>query len=216
MKDKSAVATRYDRWSRFYDIVDTMPPFSHFEKKQRKLAIDMMDLRGGEKVLDVGVGSGYYIPWICKRLSRGTIIGIDISEQMLDRARDRAERDGCGSRAVFRKEDAEKMGFASNTFDAAVTMFALTSIPDWKSTVSEMLRVVKPGGCFIVLDTGRPTKTWMKPFYPFMRFTARTFGYTYIDREIESYIKSHKAIEVKDEARSFGGMAYCLKCLIVK
>ena len=81
MKDKSAVATRYDKWSRFYDLVDTMPPFSHFEKKQRRLAIDMLDLRGGEKVLDVGVGSGYYIPWICKRLSRGSIIGIDISGQ---------------------------------------------------------------------------------------------------------------------------------------
>ncbi|MCK4266160.1 MAG: methyltransferase domain-containing protein, partial [Thermoplasmata archaeon] len=118
--EKAKVERRYDRWSRYYDTVDTFPGIGRLEKRWRLEAIESLELKPDDMVLDVGTGTGLILPWIAERLTTGKVMGIDLSENMLEKARERAGKCGVEDRVELRKMDIEKMGFEDGSFDKVI------------------------------------------------------------------------------------------------
>jgi demethylmenaquinone methyltransferase/2-methoxy-6-polyprenyl-1,4-benzoquinol methylase len=132
--------SKYDRIAPIYELIDL--PLEFFSRKWRKEALS--NLRG--KVLEVGVGTGRnlkYYPAGCR------IIGIDKSEGMLQKAKEKAEY---MKNITLYPMDAEQLEFPDNSFDYVVTTFALCTIPDPVKALKEMRRVLKPSGKLISIE----------------------------------------------------------------
>lgn len=206
--DKSKVARRYDRWSGVYDSVDTFPIVGRAEKRWRLEAIAMLDLQPDDLVLDVGTGTGLIIPWIAEHLTTGKVIGIDISEKMLARARERAEKCGVAHRVELKIDDAENMSFRDGTFDKIIATYTMTTVPEPEKTFREMVRVLKDDGKIVILDTGKPRKGASRAVHFYMTPFAKFFGLTHIDRDMDAIASTVDGIVKMEEKRYYGGMVY--------
>jgi ubiquinone/menaquinone biosynthesis C-methylase UbiE len=101
----------------------------------------------GKKILEVGVGTGKNFPFYPKDAE---VTAIDLSEQMLARARDKAQKQGI--KVNLARMDIQKLEFADNVFDTVVSTFVFCSVPDPVLGLTEVKRVNKPGGKIILLE----------------------------------------------------------------
>src|SRR4030067_553071 len=109
----------------------------------RKAVINRMRCRLGERILEVGVGTGLSLPLYPSGVQ---VTGIDISDEMLARARTRTARDGLEHVAALLRMDAEHMQFRDDSFDKVVAMYVVSVVPSPAQLVAEMRRVCRPGG----------------------------------------------------------------------
>lgn len=142
--DISAIEQAYRRYALFYDFV-----FGAVFQPGRKAIIECMDCRPGERILEVGVGTGLSLPLYPKEVS---ITGIDISHDMLAQAQAKTERDGLDNVVELSVMDAENMDFADSCFDKVVAMYVASVVPDPERLVNEMRRVCKPNGLIIFVN----------------------------------------------------------------
>jgi len=107
-------------------------------------AIDLADMHGHERVLDVGCGNGAYLATLRARGHRGQRFGTDLSVGMLRRARDSSD----GPLLV---SDAQTLPFTDNAFDVTLAMHMLYHVPDRAAALTELRRVLRPGGVALVV-----------------------------------------------------------------
>ena len=113
--------------------------------------ISLARLRAGQKVLDVGSGTGLVAAQVAQAVgSEGEAVGIDLSEGMLAVARKKAQQSALSDRLSFQKMDAENLEFSDCYFDAVVSLYALRHFPDPLRALQEMHRVVRPGSRVVV------------------------------------------------------------------
>jgi len=116
--------------------------------------IDRLALSSGSTVLDVGCGSGASaIPAAQKVGPDGRVIGVDLAERLLAKARMKATALQLQN-VEFRVGDMEALGFADDTFDAVVCVFAIFFVPDMVKQVRELWRMVRPGGQLAITTWG--------------------------------------------------------------
>jgi phosphatidylethanolamine/phosphatidyl-N-methylethanolamine N-methyltransferase len=137
------VAGVYDKLAKVYDF--TFGPTLH---PGRLNAIDRMDIQPGERVLEVGVGTGINLSLYPDNCS---VTGIDFSESMLEIARDRASRKNIRNVRLLQM-DAADLKFADNSFDIVYAPYLISVVPDPVRVAGEMRRVCRPGGRVILLN----------------------------------------------------------------
>lgn len=137
------VVGAYARWAPIYDLV-----FGPVFRRGRRAAIAAAEDVGG-RILEVGVGTGISLSGYS---SRNRIVGIDISEAMLAKARHRVTALGLDHIERIDVMDAEDLAFANGSFDVAVAQYVITAVPNPERALDELARVVRPGG-EIVLAT---------------------------------------------------------------
>ncbi len=135
------VATAYDRWAPAYDLV-----FGAVFRRGRSEAIVAAERIGG-RILEVGVGTGISLP-AYRRTSRLT--GVDISDAMLDKARERVRRLGLDNVEEIAVMDAEELRYPDDSFDVVVAQYVVTAVPNPERALDELARVVRPGGEIII------------------------------------------------------------------
>lgn len=135
------VATAYDRWAPTYDLV-----FGAVFRRGRAQAIVAAE-KVGDRILEVGVGTGISLPQY-RRTTRLT--GIDISDAMLDKARDRVRELGLANVEDIRVMDAETLDFPDDSFDVVVAQYVVTAVPNPERALDEFARVVRPGGEIVI------------------------------------------------------------------
>jgi SAM-dependent methyltransferase len=108
-----------------------------------ELLCEAVDLRAGERVLDVACGNGNAALAAARRFCQ--VVGVDYVPALLDRARRRAEAEGL--EATFQEGDAEDLPFPDDAFDVVLSACGAMFAPDQEQTASELLRVCRPGGC---------------------------------------------------------------------
>ncbi len=137
------VARVYENIAWFYDV--TFGPTLH---PGRVDAIRRMAIRPGDRVLEVGVGTGInaaLYPADC------TVTGVDLSSSMLERARERVARKGVRNVRLLQM-DAANLKFADDTFDIVYAPYVISVVPDPVAVASEMRRVCRPGGRIVILN----------------------------------------------------------------
>jgi ubiquinone/menaquinone biosynthesis C-methylase UbiE len=138
----AATKTRYNRLAPVYDAMEFLVERRFKPWRQRLWS---MVSAGG--VLEIGVGTGKNMPYY----SEGArVTAVDLSDGMLEQARERAARDGV--KVDLHEMDAQGLGFEENSFDTAMATFVFCSVPDPVQGLRELNRVVKPGGRILLLD----------------------------------------------------------------
>jgi phosphatidylethanolamine/phosphatidyl-N-methylethanolamine N-methyltransferase len=134
-----SVAAAYDRWAPVYDLV-----FGPVFRRGRSLAIDAANRIGG-RVLEVGVGTGISLPQYTKRC---TLYGIDISDGILEKARERAR--SLPNVEAIQVMDAEDLKFDDGAFDVVVAQYVVTAVPNPEKALDEFARTVRRDGEIII------------------------------------------------------------------
>jgi len=190
--DKQTVTKAYDRWAPVYDLV-----FGPVFERGRHAAIAAAERIGG-RILEVGVGTGIALPHYSKNCR---LCGIDISEPMLRKARERVTELGLANVEGLWVMDAEDMSFPDASFDVVTAHLVVTTAPNPEAVLNEFARVLKPGGEIILMsrvgaEAGlrRSLEHWFQPAarklgwrseFPFERYT-RWAGQTRGVRLVES------------------------------
>jgi phosphatidylethanolamine/phosphatidyl-N-methylethanolamine N-methyltransferase len=135
------VAEAYGRWAPIYDFV-----FGPVFKQGRREAVSAAERVGG-RVLEVGVGTGLSLATYSENCR---VVGIDISEPMLAKARERVEKRHLDNVEAIDVMDAECLEYEDASFDVVVAQYAVTAMPNPEKALDEFVRVVRPGGEIIL------------------------------------------------------------------
>jgi phosphatidylethanolamine/phosphatidyl-N-methylethanolamine N-methyltransferase len=133
----------------------------------RKDAVRIANDRPGQRILEVGVGTGLSLPYF---RADAEVTGIDVSAEMLARARRRVERQRLSQVRALLEMDAEKMSFADSAFDAVLALYVASVVPNPARFAAEMRRVCRPGGTIVIVNhfasddfVMRHVESWLAP-----------------------------------------------------
>jgi len=162
---KEQVAKMFDTISKDYDGLNRVISFG-IDVKWRRKVVNIVKNTNPNLVLDIATGTGDLAINLTKT-SASKIIGLDISEGMLEVGRYKIEKLKLTDKIEMVLGDSEIIPFEENTFDAITVAFGVRNFENLEKGLSEIYRVLKPGGTFVVLETSVPTKTPFKQGYHF-------------------------------------------------
>ena len=143
------IQSMFDRIVRRYDLMNRLMTGGQdiaWRRKAARVAIGP----GTERVLDVATGTGDLAIELFRQ-GAPLVVGIDFAQGMLDSAAEKLAANG-GSRIVLLRSDAMRLPFPDATFDACTVAFGLRNMIDYQAAVSEMARVLRPGGRLVILE----------------------------------------------------------------
>jgi phosphatidylethanolamine/phosphatidyl-N-methylethanolamine N-methyltransferase len=141
-QETAKTQARYNRIAPIYDVMEIFAE-RRFTPWRQKLWSEVPD----GQILEVGVGTGKNFPYHPAGVE---VTGVDLSDRMLARARQKAEK--LGYSIQLHEMDAQQLDFPDDSFDAAAATFVFCSVPDPERGLREMARVVKPGGRIVLLE----------------------------------------------------------------
>jgi phosphatidylethanolamine/phosphatidyl-N-methylethanolamine N-methyltransferase len=143
--DEDVVKTTYRRWAPVYDHT-----FGRISTEGRKHTVEVINTRrGAGRVLEVGVGTGLALADYARGLN---VVGIDLSPEMLDRARERVASEELDHVSGLYEMDAGNLTFPDHSFDVVTAMFVMTVVPEPERVMRELARVTKPGGEVLLVN----------------------------------------------------------------
>jgi phosphatidylethanolamine/phosphatidyl-N-methylethanolamine N-methyltransferase len=142
--DQTGIKKAYARWAPFYDFVFSGTLFD----RGRRAAIKAADRIGGT-ILEVGVGTGISLT---DYSAANRIVGIDLSEQMLQKAKARVSQLALTHVVQLEVMDAERLSFPDDSFDVVVATYVVSTCPNPEAALDEFARVVKPGGEIVLAN----------------------------------------------------------------
>jgi ubiquinone/menaquinone biosynthesis C-methylase UbiE len=148
MQETFAAHDLHDEWNAIYDC---NPLQDKFNERLYDRLIEYLRPPEGAVFLDAGCGKGDHTIDIAKRGYQ--CVGIDISDYILDKARENAARSGFASKVSFARETLETLSFADGTFDAVHCRGVLMHVPDWEAALANLCRVLKPGGKIFISES---------------------------------------------------------------
>ena len=177
----------FDRIAGVYDVMNSVMT-AGLHHRWRERAADLARVGPGSRALDVATGTGDLAIALARR--GGEVVGSDFSEGMLERARvkDRGVR--------WEQANALALPYPDNAFDAATVGFGARNFSDLRGGLSEMVRVVRPGGRIVVLEITTPTKPplstffslWFDRIVPLLgRVTGEDQAYSYLPNSVKRF-----------------------------
>ena len=139
-----AVKAAYRRYARIYDVI-----FGAVLQPGRRAVLEALNLKPGDRVLEVGVGTGISLPLYPRNVR---ITGIDVSLEMLEKARARVERAKLSNVEALLEMDAEAMAFPDASFDKVVAMYVVSVVPRPGKLLEELHRVCRPDGDIFIVN----------------------------------------------------------------
>lgn len=147
------IAPRYDFLNRFLSL--------GIDKGWRRKALNQLKALQPQLMLDVATGTADVAIMAARQLQPKQIIGIDISEKMLEGGRKKIEAKGLNTIIELQSGDSETINFPDNTFDAVTVAFGVRNFENLEKGLTEINRVLKPGGRLVVLEFSKP---WLPGF----------------------------------------------------
>ncbi|CAM3890949.1 bifunctional demethylmenaquinone methyltransferase/2-methoxy-6-polyprenyl-1,4-benzoquinol methylase UbiE [Flavobacterium branchiophilum] len=162
---KEQVAQMFDNISGNYDNLNRVISFG-IDVKWRKKVLQLVQNKQPKSILDIATGTGD-LALLMSDTAAEKIIGIDISAGMLEVGKQKVADRNLQSKIELQLGDSEKMPFPDNSFDAITVAFGVRNFENLEQGLSEILRVLKPNGIFVILETSVPEKTPFKQGYQF-------------------------------------------------
>lgn len=160
---KEQVTKMFDTISKDYDGLNRVISFG-IDVKWRKKVVNLVKDVKPKNILDIATGTGDLAINLVKT-DADKIIGLDISSGMLEIGKQKILKKSLEDKIELVLADSENMPFEDNTFDAITVAFGVRNFENLEKGLSEILRVLKPNGIFVILETSVPTKSPFKQGY---------------------------------------------------
>ncbi len=195
------IAFRYDFLNHFLSV-----GIDHY---WRKVAINQLKTVNPQMILDVATGTGD-LAIAAMKLKPRQIVGIDISEGMLNIGREKMKKKGLDQVISLQSGDSEHIEFPDNTFDGITAGFGVRNFENLEKGLKEMYRVLKPGGKTVILEFSKPVNFPVKQLYSFyFRYILPGIGklvsksdsaYTYLPDSVQSFPQGTAMTEIMQKA----------------
>lgn len=192
---KEQVAEMFDNISSKYDLLNRVLSMG-IDKRWRKKAIKLLRESSPKKILDIATGTADFAIESLK-LQPKEVIGVDISEGMLEIGRQKIEKLNVGHIIKLQPGDSENLRFEENFFDAAIVAFGVRNFENLRAGLENIHRVVRSGGKLVVLEFSMPEKFPMKQLYRFYSkyvlpkigktVSKDTAAYSYLPESVEAF-----------------------------
>ena len=189
------IAFRYDFLNRFLS--------GGIDVGWRKKAIRELNEINPQVILDVATGTADLAIMSAKYLAPEKIVGIDISEGMLELGRKKIANLKLKDTIELEAGDSEAINFPDGSFDAVTVAFGVRNFANLEKGLEEMLRVLKPGGKLVVLEFSKPKQFFFKKIYSlYMKIAAAGAG-RLVAKNKEAYEYLHESVNAFPEGRNF-------------
>ena len=218
---KEQVTQMFDTISKEYDGLNRVISFG-IDIKWRNNVVDIIKKQQPKSILDIATGTGDLAINLAQT-SAEKIIGLDISPGMLNVGKQKVKDKKLDDRIDMIIGDSENMPFEDNTFDAITVAFGVRNFETLNNGLKEILRVLKPGGTFVILETSVPTKFPFKQGYKvYSKYILPTIGklfskdktaYKYLSESasvfpygetLNNILRNIGFINVQDKPQTFG------------
>jgi demethylmenaquinone methyltransferase/2-methoxy-6-polyprenyl-1,4-benzoquinol methylase len=204
-----SIAPRYDFMNRFLS--------AGIDISWRKKAIKQLKTDNPQRILDVATGTGDMAIMAAKMIYPQEIIGIDISEKMLEIGRKKIETERIGTKIALHRGDGETINFADHSFDGAMVAFGVRNFENLEKGLQEILRVLKPGAQLVVLEFSKPRIPGIKNLYnlfmgvvaPQMAgiFNQNKQAYKYLNDSAKAFPDRHHFVDILNKT-GFSGTSF--------
>jgi len=193
-----SVATNYDVMN------DLMSGGLH--RLWKRFTIEQADIRPGQSVLDLAGGTGDLALRIAREIGDdGRVVLADINAAMLEQGRRRLVDAGVAGNLELAQVDAERLPFSDSSFDRLTIAFGLRNVTDKAAALSEMQRVLKPGGKALILEFSKPADA-IRPAYDLYSFRVLPLMGRFIAQDSDSYRYLAESIRMHPDQETLLGM----------
>lgn len=161
---KQLVAAMFDHIAPTYDTLNHRMSWN-IDRYWRKKSILQLHDSQPKRILDIATGTGDFAILAAKMLHPKSVIGADISEGMMNIAKQKVEKEGLQDIITFQLEDCKTLSFDDNSFDAVTSSFGIRNFADLDKSLTEICRVLKPGGKLSIVELSHPTSFPMKQLF---------------------------------------------------
>jgi demethylmenaquinone methyltransferase/2-methoxy-6-polyprenyl-1,4-benzoquinol methylase len=204
---KQQVAAMFDDIAFKYDFLNRFLS-AGIDIRWRKKAIKQIAALQPKKILDVATGTADVAIIASGILKPDKIIGIDISDGMLEIGRQKVEKAGLKQIIELLNGDSETINFKNDSFDAVTVAFGVRNFQHLEKGLSEIYRVLKPGGKLVVLEFSKPKMLGVKSIYDlYMKvitpnvgrlFSKNRNAYKYLDASIQKFPEGKNFTQILD------------------
>jgi len=196
----------FNKIAKHYDSLNTLFSFGMDKIWRKQLA---EQIRGSHLILDIATGTGEVAIETIKKLEDSKVIGIDPSAQMLELANQKSKSPQYSNKIMLVQGFAEYLPFGSDKFDAVTIAFGIRNTLNPLESLTEMKRVLKPGGKVAILEFTIPKNRIFAPLYlfyfkKFLPFVGSFFGnkkeYKYLSDSTSEFPQREKFIEIMKDA----------------
>jgi len=202
--EKRAVRAMFDRIAPRYDLLNRLLS-AGIDARWRRRAVLALGLRGPARLLDLCSGTADLLVEALTREAALRGVGADISEGMLRRGREKLARRGLGERTALVAADGEGLPFVSDSFGGALVAFGIRNIGDRESALRELHRVLRPGGCLVVLEFSMPTGLLGRAYRSYFRHVLPRVG-AWVSGDADAYSYLPASVAVFPDPPAFGAM----------
>ena len=165
-----------------------------FDKRWRHKAVEQLKALQPKRMLDIATGTGDFAILAAEMLHPEQIIGADISEGMMEIGRQKVAEKNLSEVISFMKEDCLNLSFEDNSFDAVTAAFGIRNFQDLDKGLSEMCRVLRPGGMLSIVELTTPVHFPMKQLFNVYSNTVLPIYGTLISKDSSAYDYLKKSI----------------------
>ena len=189
-----------------YDLMNDLMSFG-IHRAWKQYALGLTGARTGQQALDVAGGSGDMTALLAPRVGpSGRVVLSDINDAMLDVARARLADRGIAGNVDFVRADAERLPFADDRFDCVTIAFGLRNVTHTDAALRSMFRVLRPGGCLVVLEFSRVTRAPLRRIYDAYSFNILPLLGRIVANDAGSYRYLAESIRRHPDQETLRGM----------
>jgi len=201
---KEQVTKMFDNIAGSYDFLNSLLSFG-IHKGWRKKCVKRLASIHPKRILDVATGTGDFAINAAE-LNPEKIVGVDISEGMMKVGREKIKKLKLDNLIELKEGDAETLDFPDNSFDAITVGFGVRNFENLEKGLSNLARILKPGGKIVILEFSYPRKFPIKQFYTFYFFYLTPFfgklfskdsrAYSYLPESVKAFPNNEKLVEI--------------------
>ena len=203
------VETMFDNIAPTYDRLNHRLSWN-IDRYWRRKAIDRLVPHRPKTILDIATGTGDFAIQAAQAMPGATVTGADISEGMMKIGAQKVEQAGLSKQVHFQREDCMQLSFADDTFDAVTAAFGIRNFANLDRGLSEMCRVLKPGGRLVIVELTTPVRFPMRQLFHVYSHTVLplygrlishdTSAYSYLTRTIEAFPQGERMMDILQKA----------------
>ena len=196
------VRDMFDNISQHYDFLNHALSFG-IDIIWRKSMVRIARKAYPGRFLDIATGTGDQAVMLAEKLHPQRIDAIDLSEKMMDIGRSKVTKKGLSDKIFFQRADCQSLPFDHNTFDLATISFGVRNFENLAQSLSEIHRVLKPGGMLLILEFSHPTAFHIKQLYSFYnKCILPAVGYV-VSGDAKAYTYLPESIKAFPSGRNF-------------